>query len=89
MQTAVQTPFTASGLGKVTTCCEHSKEFDIVLTVHRDKLYNRTKEMHVLSFIFDSIHYMFRIGKLFIIRRQCYMQRLVYIMHSYRLAVSS
>ena len=49
-------------------------------------LHNRTNEMHFLSFIFNNILYMFRIGKLFIIRRQCYMQRLVCIMHSYRLA---
>ena len=33
--------------------------------------------MHFLSFIFDSILYVFRIGKLFIIRRHTYMQRLV------------
>ena len=25
-------------------------KFDIVLTAHRDKLYNRTNEMHFLSF---------------------------------------
>ena len=43
-------------------------------------------EMHFLSFIFDNILYMFRIGKLFIIRKQSYMQRLVCIMHLYRLA---
>ena len=43
--------------------------FDIVLTVHRDKLYHRTNEMHFLSFIFDNNLYMFRIDKLFIIRR--------------------
>ena len=30
-------------------------KFDIVLTVYRDKLYNRTNEMHFLSFIFDNI----------------------------------
>ena len=36
-------------------------EFDIALTVHRDKLCNRTK---VMSFIFDNILYMFGIGKL-------------------------
>ena len=41
--------------------------------------------MHFLSFIFDNITYMFQIGKLFIIRRQCYMQHLVRIMHAYRL----
>ena len=51
-----------------------------VLTVHRYKLYNRTNEMHLLSFTFVNILYMFRIGKLFIISRQCYMQRLVRIM---------
>ena len=52
------------------------------------RLYNRTNELHFLSFnfVFDNILYLFRIGKLFIIRRQCYMQRLVCIMHSYRLA---
>ena len=42
--------------------------------------------MHFLSFIFDNNLYVFRKGKLFIIRRQFYMQRLVCIMHSYRLA---
>ena len=60
--------------------------FYIVLTVHCDKLYNRTNEMHLLSFVFDNNLYMFRIGKLFFISRQCYMQRLVCIMHVYRLA---
>ena len=44
-------------------------DFNIVLTVHRDKLCNTTNEMHFLSFIFDSILCMFRIDKLFIIRR--------------------
>jgi hypothetical protein len=42
-------------------------------------LYNRTNEMHFFSFIFDNNLYMFRIGKLFFIRRQFYMQRLVCI----------
>ena len=51
--------------------------FDIVLTVHCDKLYNRTNEMHFLSVIFDSILCMFRINKLFIIRRQSCVQHLV------------
>ena len=59
-------------------------KFDIALTAHHDKLYNRTKEMHFSCFIFDKIFYIFRIGKLFIIRRQCCMQRLVCIMHSCR-----
>ena len=56
------------------------KNFDIALTVHRDELYNRTNETYFLSFVFDNILYMFRIGKLFIIRRQYYMQRLICIM---------
>ena len=43
--------------------------------------------MHFLSFIFDNNLYLFRTGKLFIISRQSYMQRLVCKMHSYRLAV--
>ena len=62
------------------------QKFYIVLTVHRDKLYNITNEMHFLRFIFDAVFYMFRIGKLFVIRRQCYVQLLVCIMHAYRLA---
>ena len=50
------------------------------IDLQRDKLYNRTNEMHFLSFIFDNILYMFRIVKLFIIRRQCYVQLLIRIM---------
>ena len=46
--------------------------FDIILTVHHDKLYNKTKEMHFLEFYSDNILYMFRIAKLFIFRRQFY-----------------
>ena len=65
---------------------QKSNKFDIVLTVHGDKLCTRTNEMHFLNFIFDNILYMFRIGKLFIIRKYSYIQRLVCIMHSYRLA---
>ena len=45
--------------------------------------------MHFLSFIFDNILYMFRIGKLFIIRRWAYMRRSVCIVHLYRLAAIS
>ena len=33
--------------------------FDIVLTVHHDKLYNKTNEMHFLEFYSDNILYMF------------------------------
>ena len=40
--------------------------------MHRDKLYNKTNEMHFLEFYSDNILYMFRIGKLFIFRRQLY-----------------
>ena len=57
-----------------------TRMFDIVLSVHHDKLHNRTNEMQFLSFICNNILYMFQIGKLFIIRRQSYMQRLVCIM---------
>ena len=42
--------------------------------------------MHFLNFIFDNILFMFRIGILFIIRWKSYMQRLVCVMHSCRLA---
>ena len=42
--------------------------------------------MHFLSFVFDHILYMLRIAKLFIIRRQTYMQCLVCIMYSHRVA---
>ena len=35
-------------------------------------LYNKTNEMHFLEFYSDNIIYMFRIGKLFIFRRQFY-----------------
>ena len=45
--------------------------------------------MHFLSFIFDNNLNVFRIGKLFIIRRQCYMQHLVCIVHAYRLAATT
>jgi hypothetical protein len=45
--------------------------------------------MHFLSFSFDSILCMFGIGELFVIRRQRYMQRLVCIMHSYRVAANT
>ena len=46
--------------------------FFIVMTVHRDKLCDKTKEMYFLEFCFDNILYMFRIGKLFIFRTQFY-----------------
>ena len=46
--------------------------FNIILTVHHDKLYKKTNEMHFLEFYSDNILYMFRIGKLFIFRRQFY-----------------
>ena len=49
-----------------------SRTFDIILTVYHDKLYNETNEMHFLEFYSDNIFYMFRIGKLFISRRQFY-----------------
>ena len=65
-------------------------EFDIVLTVHHDKLYNKTNEMHCLEFYSDNILHMFRIGKLFIFRRQflLYMKFVVRIMHSRGLAAT-
>ena len=45
-------------------------EADIVLIVHHDKLYNKTNEMYFLESYSDNIFYMFRIGKLFIFRKQ-------------------
>ena len=44
---------------------QHCLLYDIVFTVHHDKLCNRTNEMHFFSFLFDNNLYMFRIGKLF------------------------
>ena len=46
--------------------------FNIILTVHRDKLNYKTNEMHFFKFYFVNILYMFRIGKLFIFRKQFY-----------------
>jgi hypothetical protein len=44
--------------------------FNIILTVRRDKLYNKTNEMHFFEFYSVNTLYMFRIGKLFIFRMQ-------------------
>ena len=43
-----------------------------MLAVHHDELYNKTNEMHFREFYSDKILYVFRIGKLFIFRRQFY-----------------
>ena len=40
--------------------------FDNAWTVHRDKSYNGTDEMHFLSSTSDSVLYMFRMDKLFV-----------------------
>ena len=50
---------------KVRHDSEHGIIFDIILTVHRDKLYNKSNEMHFLEFYSDNMFYMFRIGELF------------------------
>ena len=46
--------------------------FGIMLTVHRDRWYNKTSEKPFLEFYSDYFLYMFRIAKLFIFRRQFY-----------------
>ena len=44
--------------------------FNIIMTVHHDKLYDKTNEMHFLKFYSDNILYKFRVGKVSICRRQ-------------------
>ena len=60
------------GANTVNVGCDTSLIFNIILTVHHDKLHNKINEMNFLEFHSDNILYMFLKGKLFIFRRQFY-----------------
>ena len=75
------------------TCKQRQRTVKYIRRINADRYIIEQNQQNqrdaLLSFIFDNILYMFRIGKLFIIRRQCYMQRLVCVMHSCRLAATT
>ena len=53
-------------------CCFNFSITELVffpVVLKNNLLYNRTNDIHFLSFIFNNILYMFRIDRLFIIRR--------------------